>query len=51
METDESGNPLAPERLLTVFPGMELTLAVPCQALVILTLISLLIYYRRPYWR
>lgn len=36
LETDDVGNPLAPERRLTVFPGMELTLAVPCQALLIL---------------
>lgn len=35
-ETDASGQPLSPERRLTVFPGMELTLAVPCQALLIL---------------
>lgn len=35
-ETDETGKPLPPERRLTVFPGMELTLAVPCQALLIL---------------
>src|SRR2546427_9125425 len=36
METDEAGKSVPPERQLTVFPGMELTLAVPCQALVIL---------------
>lgn len=36
LETDENGNALPPERRLTVFPGMELTLAVPCQALLIL---------------
>lgn len=35
-ETDDAGNALPPERRLTVFPGMELTLAVPCQALLIL---------------
>lgn len=35
-ETDDNGMPLVPERRLTVFPGMELTLAVPCQALLIL---------------
>jgi len=35
-ETDENGKSLLPERRLTVFPGMELTLAVPCQALLIL---------------
>jgi hypothetical protein len=34
-ETDALGKPLAaPERLI-VFPGMELTLGIPCQALVI----------------
>jgi len=31
-----AGKPFPPERRLTVFPGMELTLAVPCQALLIL---------------
>ena len=36
LETDDGGNPLPPERQLTIFPGMELTLAVPCQALLIL---------------
>src|ERR1035437_7455872 len=36
IETDEAGESLPAERRLTVFPGMELTLAVPCQALVIL---------------
>jgi chromosome segregation protein len=35
-ETDDAGNALPPERRLTIFPGMELTLAVPCQALLIL---------------
>ena len=35
-ETDEHGDLLAPENRLTVFPGLELTLAVPCQALLIL---------------
>ncbi|MGD0778105.1 MAG: TrlF family AAA-like ATPase [Candidatus Solibacter sp.] len=34
-ETDDAGKPLPPHRRLTVFPGMELTLAVPCQALLI----------------
>ena len=34
-ETDDVGNPIAPEDRLVVFPGMELTLGVPCQALVI----------------
>ncbi len=36
IETDEAGKPLRSEQRLTVFPGMELTLGVPCQALVIL---------------
>ena len=36
LETDDDGNTLPAERRLTVFPGMELTLAVPCQALLIL---------------
>ena len=36
METDEAGGLLPSERRLTVFPGMELTLGVPCQALLIL---------------
>lgn len=35
-ETDAAGKPLALHDRLTVFPGMELTLGVPCQALVIL---------------
>ena len=35
-ETDEDGHPLTHERRLVVFPGMELTLGVPCQALLIL---------------
>lgn len=34
-ETDQEGKPLLKERRLTVFPGMELTLGVPCQALLI----------------
>jgi AAA domain len=34
-ETDESGKPLSAAQHLVVFPGMELTLGVPCQALVI----------------
>ena len=34
-ETDDEGNDIAPEHRLVVFPGMELTLGVPCQALVI----------------
>jgi chromosome segregation protein len=35
-ETNEKGVPLPPERQLIVFPGIELTLAVPCQAILIL---------------
>ncbi|MGH7557134.1 MAG: TrlF family ATPase, partial [Gemmatimonadota bacterium] len=35
-ETDDSGKPLAIQDRLVVFPGMELTLAVPCQALLLL---------------
>jgi type III restriction enzyme len=35
-ETDEHGNPLPGGTRLTVFPGMELTLGVPCQALIVL---------------
>jgi len=34
-ETDEHGKPLPNERRLVVFPGMELTLGVPCQALIL----------------
>src|SRR5262245_47238813 len=34
-ETDQEGQPLAIDDRLIVFPGMELTLGVPCQALVI----------------
>jgi chromosome segregation protein len=34
-ETDAAGNPLPKERHLVVFPGMELTLGVPCQALLL----------------
>lgn len=34
-ETDEQGKPLPKERQLVVFPGMELTLGVPCQAIII----------------
>lgn len=34
-ETDQEGKPLSKEQRLTVFPGMELTLGVPCQALLI----------------
>src|SRR5258708_4527468 len=32
-ETDQEGKPLSKEQRLIVFPGMELTLGVPCQAL------------------
>ncbi len=35
-EKKEDGTQLPPERQLVVFPGLELTLAVPCQALLIL---------------
>ena len=35
-ETDEDGRPLLDEERLIVFPGMELTLAIPCQALILL---------------
>ncbi len=35
METAADGTPLPPERWLAVFPGMELSLSVPCQAIVI----------------
>ena len=35
-ETDSIGKPLAQNQRLVVFPGMELTLAVPCQALLVL---------------
>jgi type III restriction enzyme len=34
-ETDPQGKPLPQEQRLIVFPGMELTLSVPCQALLI----------------
>lgn len=34
-ETDEEGKPLPKEKQLVVFPAMELTLGVPCQALLI----------------
>lgn len=34
-ETDDTGNPVDPERRVVVFPGMELTLALPCQALLL----------------
>jgi type III restriction enzyme len=35
-ETDEAGDQLPDEALLTVFPGLELSLTVPCQALLVL---------------
>jgi len=35
-ETDAQGAELPPEKRLIVFPGIELTLAVPCQAILIL---------------
>ena len=35
-ERDDDGELLTPERRLVVYPGLELTLAVPCQALLIL---------------
>ena len=34
-ETDQDGHPLPQDQRLVVFPGMELTLGVPCQALLI----------------
>ncbi|TCA97413.1 hypothetical protein E0H65_14175 [Rhizobium leguminosarum bv. viciae] len=34
-ETDPAGAPLSPEKRLVVYPGIELTLGVPCQALLI----------------
>jgi type III restriction enzyme len=34
-ETDNAGQPLPLSERLTVFPGMELTLGIPCQALLI----------------
>ena len=35
-ETDENGEPISETDQLVVFPGLELTLGVPCQALLIL---------------
>nr|WP_158231017.1 AAA family ATPase [Rhodopirellula bahusiensis] len=35
-EVDEAGAPVPEEDRITVFPGMELTLGIPCQALLIL---------------
>ena len=34
-ELDDSNNPIPRERKIVVFPGMELTLGVPCQAIII----------------
>ena len=34
-ETNDLGRPLPPTERLTVFPGMELTLGIPCQALLL----------------
>jgi chromosome segregation protein len=34
-ELDDQGNPVPADKQIVVFPGMELTLAVPCQALII----------------
>src|SRR5262249_45604658 len=34
-ETDDAGNPIPADRRIVVFPAMELTLGVPCQALLI----------------
>ncbi len=34
-ETDQNGKPVSKEHQLVVFPGMELTLGVPCQALLL----------------
>lgn len=35
-ELDDLGNPVAEENRIIIFPGMELTLGVPCQAILIL---------------
>lgn len=35
-ETDAEGSPLQPRDRIVVFPGLELTLAVPCQAILLL---------------
>lgn len=35
-ETDDSGMPIPVEQRIVIFPGMELTLGVPCQAILIL---------------
>ena len=34
-EADGDGNPVPKEKRITVLPGMELTLAIPCQAIII----------------
>lgn len=34
-ETDNAGKPLPPSERLVVFPGMELTLGIPCQAILV----------------
>ncbi len=34
-ELDSDGNPVPPEQRISIFPGMELTLGIPCQALLI----------------
>ncbi len=34
-ELDESNNPIPKEKKIVVFPGMELTLGIPCQAIII----------------
>src|SRR5258707_6594420 len=36
LELDDHGDPVALDHRITVFPGMELTLGVPCQAILIL---------------
>jgi len=34
-EVDSDGNPVSDEQRILIFPGMELTLGIPCQALII----------------
>lgn len=34
-ELDSSGNPVPDERRITIFPGIELTLGIPCQAIIL----------------
>lgn len=36
METNEQGQPLPEQQRIVVFPGLELTLGVPCQAIVLI---------------